>query len=137
MYGGARDGTVVRALASHLCGPGSNPNVDAICGLNLLLVLSLAPRGFCPGTPPVIISPKKPTFPNSNSIWNARTRLNEFIRSSKCFVGKQNTIFLTIRAVHGTTFERNSSLGYHHVVWNGKKNIQAKKVYWFFAEIFG
>ena len=30
-----------------------------------------------------------------------------------------------------TTFERNSSLGYHHVVLNGKniQNKQAKKVY--------
>ena len=47
--------------------PGSNPGVDAICGLSLLLVLSLAPRGFSPGTP-VFPSPQKPTFPNSNSI---------------------------------------------------------------------
>ena len=30
---------------------GPNPGVDAICGLSLLLVLSLAPRGFSPGTP--------------------------------------------------------------------------------------
>ena len=29
--------------------------------------------------------------------------------------------------VNKTTFERNSSLGYHHVVCNGKQNIQAKK----------
>ena len=29
----------------------SNPGVDAIYGLSLLLVLSLAPRGFSPGTP--------------------------------------------------------------------------------------
>ena len=42
---------VVRALASHQCGPGSNPGVDPICGLSLLLVLSLAPRSFPPGTP--------------------------------------------------------------------------------------
>ena len=48
--GGARDGTVVRALASHQCGPGSNPGVEAICGLSLLLVLSLAWRGLSPGT---------------------------------------------------------------------------------------
>ena len=41
----------MRALASHQCGPGSNPGVDAICGLSLLLVLSLALRGFSPGTP--------------------------------------------------------------------------------------
>ena len=42
---------MVRELASHQCGPGSNPGVDAICGLSLLLVLSLAPVGFSPGTP--------------------------------------------------------------------------------------
>ena len=40
---GSKGGAVVRALASHQCGPGSNPGVDAICGLSLLLVLS-----FCP-----------------------------------------------------------------------------------------
>ena len=60
---------MVRALASHQCGPGSNPGVDAIYGLSLWLVLSLAPRGFSPGTP-VFPSPKKPTFPNSNSTRN-------------------------------------------------------------------
>ena len=42
---------MVRALRSHQCGPGSIPKSDAICGLSLLLVLSLAPRGFSPGTP--------------------------------------------------------------------------------------
>ena len=42
---------MVRALVSHQCGPASNPGVDAICGLSLLLVLSLVPRGFSPGTP--------------------------------------------------------------------------------------
>ena len=60
---------MVRALASHQCGPGSNPAVNAICGLSLLLVLSFAPRGFSLGTP-VFPSPRKPTFPNSNSIRN-------------------------------------------------------------------
>ena len=60
---------MVRALASHQCGPGSNPGIDAICGLSLLLVLSFAPRGFSLGTP-VFPSPRKPTFPNSNSIRN-------------------------------------------------------------------
>ena len=34
---GARDGAVVGALASHQCGLGSNPGVDTICGLSLLL----------------------------------------------------------------------------------------------------
>ena len=71
---GSKGGAVVRALASHQCGPGSaNPGVDGICGLSLLLVLSLAPRGFSPGTP-VFPSPQKPTFPNSNS---ARNQVNE------------------------------------------------------------
>ena len=48
--GGSKGGAVVRALVSHQCGPGSNPGVDAICGLSLLLVLFLAPRGFSLGT---------------------------------------------------------------------------------------
>ena len=39
---GARDGAVVRALASHQSGPGSNPGIDDICGLSLLLVLSFS-----------------------------------------------------------------------------------------------
>ena len=43
---GSKGGAVVRALASHQCGPRSNPGVNAICGLSLLLVLSLAPKGF-------------------------------------------------------------------------------------------
>ena len=66
---GVRDGAVVRTLAPHQCGPGSNPGVDAICGLRLLLVLSLAPRGFSPSTP-VFPSPQKTTFSNSNSTRN-------------------------------------------------------------------
>ena len=59
----------MRALASHQCGPGSNPGADAICGLSLLLVLCFAPRGFSLGTP-VFPSPEKPTVPNSNSTRN-------------------------------------------------------------------
>ena len=55
---------MVRALASHQCGLGSNPGVDTICVLSLLLVLSLVPRGFSPGTP-VFPSP-----PNCNSTRN-------------------------------------------------------------------
>ena len=66
---GSKGGAVVRALASRRSGAGSNPGVDAICGLSLLLFLSLAPRGFSPRTP-VFPSPQKPTFPNSNSTRN-------------------------------------------------------------------
>ena len=42
---GCRDGTEVRALASHQCGPGSIPRFGVICGLCLLVLFS-APRGF-------------------------------------------------------------------------------------------
>ena len=48
----------------------------------------LTPRGFSPGTL-VFPSPQIPTLRNSNSIWNARTRLNEVIGTPKCFVGKK------------------------------------------------
>ena len=48
--------------------PGFIPVPGVICGFSLLLVLFLAPRGFSPGTP-VFLSPQKPIFPNSNSIW--------------------------------------------------------------------
>ena len=39
------DGAVVRALASHQCGPGSIPPLGVICGSSLLVLYS-APRGF-------------------------------------------------------------------------------------------
>ena len=51
----------MRALASHQCGSSSYPDVDAICGLSLLLVLSFAPRGFSPGTP-VFPCPQQPSI---------------------------------------------------------------------------
>ena len=60
---------MVRALASHQCGPGTNPGVDAICWLSLLMVLSLSLRDFSPDTS-VFPSPQKPTFPNSISTRN-------------------------------------------------------------------
>ena len=47
----SKGGALLGALFFHQCGPGSNPGVDVICGLSLLLVLSFAPRGFSPGTP--------------------------------------------------------------------------------------
>ena len=68
--------------------PASKPYVGWVC----CWFLSFAPRGFSPGTL-VSSSPQKTTLSNSNSIWNARTRFNEFIRIPKCFVGKQITIY--------------------------------------------
>ena len=58
---GSRDGAVVIALASHKCGSGSIPGLDAICGFSLSLVHLSAPRGFSPGNP-VFPSPQKPTL---------------------------------------------------------------------------
>ena len=54
----SKSGEMVRALASHQCGLGLNPGVNDVCGLSLLLVLSLAPRGFSLGTP-VFPSPQR------------------------------------------------------------------------------
>ena len=71
-----RLGAVVRALASHQCGPGSIPGPDVICGLSLLLVLYSAPRGFSSGTPVFPSHPKKTTFQYFQipiQSWNART----------------------------------------------------------------
>ena len=42
---------VVRLQVSHLCDPDSNPGVDAVRGLSLLLVLFFDPGGFSAGTP--------------------------------------------------------------------------------------
>ena len=67
---------MVRALTSHHCVPGLIPGPGVICGLSLLLVLFLALRGFSAGTP-VFPSPQKPTFPNSNSIWNCQALYHE------------------------------------------------------------
>ena len=67
---GSKGNVVVRAFASHQCGPGSNPGVDARHRWVEFVVGSLpSPRVFSPGTP-VFPSPQKPTFPYSNSTRN-------------------------------------------------------------------
>ena len=47
----AMDGAIVRAIASHYSGPGSNPDVVVICGVSLLLALPFVSRRFSSGTP--------------------------------------------------------------------------------------
>ena len=47
----ARDGAIVRAIASHQSDPGSNPHVVVICGVSLLLALPVVSRRFSSGTP--------------------------------------------------------------------------------------
>ena len=61
----SRGGAVVRALASHQFGSGSNPGPGVISGLSLLLVLVLAPRFFLRVFR--FFPPQKSTFLNSNS----------------------------------------------------------------------
>ena len=62
---GGRDDIVVRALASHQCGPGSIPGPGVVCRLSLLLVLTLL-RGFFSGFSG-FSSPTKADTPNSIS----------------------------------------------------------------------
>ena len=72
-YRRSRDGTVVKALASHQCGPGSRP-----CS-----------EGFSPGSP-VFLPSQKPTFPNSNSIWNPRATGLSVVRLLRVTLVKQS-----------------------------------------------
>ena len=60
---------------SYQCGPVSNLGINTMCGLSLLLILSFAPRDFSPVTcTPVLPSPQKPSFLNSNSTRKGRRR---------------------------------------------------------------
>ena len=106
----SKGGAVVRALSPQQCGPGSNSGFDAILGLSLLLVLSLTRRGFSSGTP-VFPFPQKPTPPNSDSIWSARTSFNKFLRTRKCTEGKQITVTITIKNRFNRIPFHMSSLG--------------------------
>ena len=91
---GEQDGAVVEHLpptqASYQC---LIPGVGVICGLRLLLVLVLAPRGFSPSTP-VFPSPQKPTFPNSISIWKFRTSIPEKHYSEWSLLTKYYYLFI-------------------------------------------
>ena len=56
---GSKGDAVVIALASHQCGPVQIQASTPLCGLTLLLVLSLAERGFSLGT---LVFPKSSTI---------------------------------------------------------------------------
>ena len=61
---------MVKALASHQCGPGSIP---ALYHMWVEFVVGSRPcsESFYPGSP-VFLPPQKLTLPNSNSIGNTR-----------------------------------------------------------------
>ena len=124
------------ATKDHQCDPGSNPGVDSKRSYSLLLVLSFASRGFSPDTP-VFPFPQKPTLPNSNSILNAQTRLNEFIRTPKCFVGKQITIYnLQPAILRENIYKYRREEGAWIGVWNNRHS-WTQVFFWLeFANIF-
>ena len=66
--------------------------------VEFLFVLSFAPRGFSPGTPPVVSSLLKPTFPNSNSI---RNQVDE-VSLSGC-VASKSLLFSFVHRQSSTT----------------------------------
>ena len=85
-----------------------NPDVDAICGLSLLLVLFLAPRGFSLGTL-VLPSSQKTTLPNSNS---TRNQVDEEPLSG-CPSSKSLFIYLFISLGY---IRQRKTLGYWFVI---------------------
>ena len=84
----------VRALASQQCGPGSNPGVDALRWSEFDVGSLPCSERFFIGYSGFPLSPQEPTLQSKFQFhleW--RTRLNEFIRTRWCFVGKQITIY--------------------------------------------
>ena len=90
LIGGARVGTVVKALISQHCGPAPNPGTDTIICVEFVVGSLLCSERFFSGYSGFPLSSKTNTS-KFDVMWNARRRLNEFIRTSKCFVGKQIT----------------------------------------------
>ena len=118
----------VRALASRQCGPGSNPGVDALRGSEFVVGSLPCSERFFIGYSGFPLSPQEPTLQSKFQFdleW--RTRLNEFIRTRWCFVGKQITIcnLQSFRPFqHTTTDLQYSACGFmycFHVVAVGNK----------------
>ena len=58
--------------------PGFNSRTQRHMGVEFVVGSCPCSEGFSPGSP-VFLPPQKPTLLNSNSAWNARTPLNEFL----------------------------------------------------------
>ena len=81
-----RDGTLVGAFVSHQFGPESNSRGDDICKFSLLLILTLAPKGFSPDTP-LFPSPQK-TIISKFLIRSGSGMVNEFEPLCECATQK-------------------------------------------------
>ena len=66
---GSKSGVVARTIASRQSALGSNPGVDAICGLSFVVGSLLCSERFFSRHSGFSLS-SKPTFPNSNSTGN-------------------------------------------------------------------
>ena len=83
---------VVRALALYQCGLGFIFRCRCHMWVKFVVGSFLCCGRFFSRYFGFSLSSKTNTS-NSNSIWKGRTRLIEFLRTLKCFVGKQITIF--------------------------------------------
>jgi len=88
---GSKGGAVVRASASHQCGQGSIASVVAT--RILLLALSNAPMRFFSGYSSFLLSSKNQHCQIPIGSGTHGHVLSEFLRTPKCFVSKQITIY--------------------------------------------
>ena len=78
---------MVRALASHQYEPGSVPGLD-VMWVEFVDGSRPCSKGFSPGSL-IFLPPQKPTFPNSNSIWNPRATGLSVVRMLSVALVKQ------------------------------------------------
>ena len=79
---GSKSGVVARTIASRQSALGSNPGVDAICGLSLFLVLSLSLRGFSSGNLVFSSALKTNTFKFQFSRSGTRRHVTNYITNN-------------------------------------------------------
>ena len=80
-------------------------------------------------------SPQKPTLPNSNSIWNARTRLNDFLRTPKCFLGKKKNnlqffLYIILHLSHEKIVLFGSTFLMLYFSWSTRANFLVYILWW-------
>ena len=94
-----RDGALVLAFVSHHYGPVSNSRGDDIRKFSLVLVLTLAPKGFSPDTP---VFPSK-TIISKSLILSGSGKVSEFEPLCECATPKSlYTHYKLICKPHGS-----------------------------------